>query len=190
MLLPKPPKRKPWQYERPNNDKMRALLAQRCQEQGVEAPAALHGVEVEPAPRGESSVWVVVLADAWTRSPRDGVRVGDGVCGCKVKVVREGGTKRARVRWAGLVMDVMAWDRGEARAAMQRNGRRGVEAWAQHPEARSMILHAQKLGHIAPHKLPDPAQAPVVFAYRVALLAEGDLGDVTIPKGDLALWTM
>lgn len=190
MLLPKPPKRKAWQYERPSNVKVRDLLAARCQEQGVQPPDALHGVQIAGVEAGQQEARVMVLADAWPHSPRDAVRVGDGVCGCLPKSARPGGTAQARARWVGLVMEVEAWDRGEPRAPIHRNGRRAPLVCGNGAALVRLIQEAQALGQIAPHAFPEPTQAPVVFVYRIALLAEGALAVVTIPRKAPAFWTM
>lgn len=182
MLIPKQPKRRAWQYEQPATTRQRKAILARMEEEGLPAPCAVHGVVVprNPAP-DQTQEWIICTSDTWPTSPRDTIKRGDAMMGVRPKTLPPSGKRQARVRWHGVVVDVLAWCHGvRHEPASPRASRQHAQGI---PREIMEILEACK-GHDAPFD----ARAEVVFAYRVRLLTEGALGEVVVPKKYAHVW--
>lgn len=181
---PKPPVRHPWQYEHPATARQRATILERFYEEALDAPAAVHGVLVPRIPtKGQDAEWLVFTSDTWPTSPRDTIKRGDGVMGVRPKTFPPSGKRQGRVRWHGVVLEVLAWCHGvRHEPASPRASRQHAQ---EIPREVLEILEACK-GHDTAF---DP-RAEVIFVYRVQILTEGVLGEVVIPKKYAHAWPL
>lgn len=169
-------------HDRPANASHKEALRARFAQLGLAPPPIVCAALVwrNPAP-DQTHEWIAHTAASWTDAPRDLVGVGDGLVGVRRKSNRQG-----RARWYGVVREVCAWDRGEARDARLPRGRRDVQGpWGAPQPVTDLVRDAGLCNHDG---TPLDVQARVIVLWRVAMLEEGMMGALTLPARYLYGW--